>query len=102
MKANSLDQIRLPRGIPELKKLLIKDVFPEDLPPKLPQEQEICMRIPVQVGSILLCQAQYLVHKEAKKIVEETLKYLYEHGLARDSFSKYVDQEVLWYLEILY
>ncbi len=90
-KPNPLDQIARPKGIPELETLLskYKDVFPEDLPARLPPEREISMRIPVQVGSTPPCQAPYRVHEEAKKTVEETLKYLYEHGLARDSFSEY-------------
>ncbi len=87
--SNPLDQIPRPKGISGLEELRHKyqDVFPEDLPAKLPLEREISMRIPVQVGSIPPCQAPYRVHEEAKKTVEETLKYLYEHGLARDSFS---------------
>jgi hypothetical protein len=90
-KGNPLDQIPRPEGVFELEALLnkYKSVFPEDLPAKLPPEREISMRIPVQVGSIPPCQAPYRVHEEAKKTVEETLKYLYEHGLARDSFSEY-------------
>ncbi|MFN7739640.1 MAG: reverse transcriptase domain-containing protein, partial [Cyanobacteriota bacterium] len=89
--SNPLDQIPRPKGISRLEELLHKyrDVFPEDLPAQLPPEREISMRIPVQVGSIPPCQAPYRVHEEAKKTVEETLKYLYEHRLARDSFSEY-------------
>ena len=80
--SDPLDQIPRPKDIPELEALLFRyrGVFPADLPAKLPPEREISMKIPIQAGSVPPCQAPYWVHEEAKKTVEETLKYLYEHG----------------------
>ena len=86
-----LDSVPRPKDVPELEKLLqqFRDVFPADLPLELPPDREISMRIPVKEGNTPPCQAPYRLHEDAKKTVEETLKYLYEHGLVRDSFSEY-------------
>lgn len=86
-----LAKISRPSGMPGLEALLerYRDVFPADLPPHLPPEREINMRIPIKPGNSPPAQAPYRVHEDAKATIEETLKYLYEHGLARDSLSEY-------------
>ena len=86
-----LDKIPRPKGHKELEALLEKfrDVFPADLPMKLPPEREIAMRIPVQEGHIPPCQAPYRVHEEARQTVQETVHYLMGHGLVQNSLSDY-------------
>lgn len=86
-----LDKIPRTRGIEELENLLreFRDVFPADLPAESPPPREISMKIELRDGADPPAQAPYRVSDEAKKVIEETIKYLYDHGLARDSLSEY-------------
>lgn len=86
-----LKGISRPQGVPELEKILEKHraVFPEDLPKQLPMDREISLQIPIKPGTVPPCQAPYRTNEEGQKVIEETLNYLYQHGLARDSYSEY-------------
>ena len=90
-EGDPLDKIPRAKDHPELEELLEKfrDVFPADLPLNLPPEREIFMRIPVKEGSDPPCQAPYRLHEDAKQTVEETIRYLMDHGLVRESLSEY-------------
>ena len=84
----SLPSLSDERGLKELVQKY-KDVFPADLPAHAPPEREISMRIPIKPGSIPPCQAPYRMDEGKKAAIEATIKYLYEHGLSRDSLSEY-------------
>ena len=88
---NTLDQIPRQSGIPELEALLLefKSVFPEDLPKNVLVDREIEMRIPLRPGFEPSCQAPYCASHEAQEMIEKTVKYLYDHGFARDSLSEF-------------
>jgi len=88
------DPLASPSGThhnPRLDALLkeFQDVFPDDLPKNVIVEREIAMRIPVQTGVPPPCQAPYRASADAQVVIEETLKYLYDHGFCRDSLSEY-------------
>jgi hypothetical protein len=58
-----LEEISLPKGLPELEQLLEEfwDVFPKDLPAETPQECKVTMRIQIKPGSRPPHQAPYRV-----------------------------------------
>ena len=92
-----LKDLQRPSGDGRLERILERhmDVFPEDLPTDLPVEREIAMRIPVKEGMSPPSQAPYRVSEDAKKAIEATLSYLYEHKFARDSISEYASPVTL-------
>ena len=65
------------------------EIFPDDLPNHPPPERPIEFKVPLKPGFEPPCQAPYKANVEAQKVIEETLKYLYDHGLARDSNSEF-------------
>ena len=83
----------IPRDMshPQLDELIGKyaGVFPEDLPKEIPPSREIDLKIPIKPGHEPPCQAPYRASEEGQKLIEETLKYLYDHGFVRDSTSEY-------------
>ena len=90
-KNSHLNDIPRDKSYKELDSLIEKyaDVFPEDLPNHLPPQREIDLKIPVKPGHDPPCQAPYRTSDEGQKLIEQTLKYLYDHGFARDSNSEY-------------
>ena len=47
------------------------------------------MHIPSRPGFEPSCQAPYCASHEAQEMIEKTVKYLYNHGFARDSLSEF-------------
>eukprot|EP00961_Rhodomonas_salina_P131444 1768989-Rhodomonas_salina.1 len=45
------------------------------------------MKIPIKPGTTPPSQAPYSILESAREAIMVTLKYLYEHGLSRDSLS---------------
>ena len=82
----------LPRGhLPGLDEVLTSyvDVFPEDLPCDLPPDRDFNMKIPIKPGHHPTHQAPYRLSEQAADMARQTLEYLYEHKLARDSTSEF-------------
>ena len=90
-EATEIHQIPREEDNPELEELLRKfaSVFPVDLPKNDLVDREISLRIPLKPGTEPPCQAPYRASHEGQKAIEETLKYLYEHGFARESLSEF-------------
>ena len=83
---------QIPRGsLPGLDQVLkeFADVFPEDLPCELPPDREFNMKIPIKPGCHPTHQAPYRISDKAAEMARQTLEYLYNHKLARDSTSEY-------------
>ena len=78
-------------GIPELEALLLefKYVFPEDLPKNVLVDKKIEICIPLHPGFEPSCQAPYHSSHEAQEMIKKTVKYLYYHGFACNSLSKF-------------
>jgi len=90
-KEDPISQIPRRQGVAALEEILreFESVFPADLPIGSLVDREISLKIPIKPGFTPPIQAPYRASAEGQETIQETLKYLYDHGFARDSFSEY-------------